>query len=394
MTIRQFLLACFCCVTPCLTAQTSKIKLSEMNLSSIYQPYGTPLPGKAVTGEPLRVAGTFFTDGIGVQANSKIKISLQGKSSLFTCKIGINDQSVNYKDSHLVKIPLTDGTMLFYDQTNGRKQYVGTGKGNGEVEKGSVVFKITGDGKELYNSGIMRGGETARAISLPVEGIKILELEAESANDGLSGDHADWLEAVITYFEIRPSLVAPEYQGEIASMSKEVERSLQQKIGQLETVCLPLPSPSYDWLICNQEAKAKVYQANQGKDIVLSNGLVSRVFRIFPNLATVDIQNLMTGENMLRAVSNEGILTLDGKNYSLGGLDGQPEFGYTQYKWLDRMEPFANSFRVIDFRISEITPRINWKSRRWALEKKRNPSGKQQILGYGSFSCINVSKNS
>ena len=65
--------------------------------------------------------------------------------------------------------------MLFYDQTNGRKQYVGTGKGNGEVEKGSVVFKITGDGKELYNSGIMRGGETTRAISLPVEGIKILE---------------------------------------------------------------------------------------------------------------------------------------------------------------------------------------------------------------------------
>ena len=85
---------------------------------------------------------------------------------------------------------------------------------------------------------------------------------------------------------------------------------------------------------------------------------------------------------MLRAVSNEGILTLDGKNYSLGGLDGQPEFGYTQYKWLDRMEPFANSFRVIDFRISEITPRINWKSRRWALEKKRNPSGKQLTFLY------------
>lgn len=102
MTIRQFLLACFCCVTPCLTAQTSKIKLSEMNLSPIYQPYGTPASGKAVTGEPLQVAGTLFADGVGVQANSKIKISLQGKSSLFTCKIGINDQSVNYKDSHLV----------------------------------------------------------------------------------------------------------------------------------------------------------------------------------------------------------------------------------------------------------------------------------------------------
>ena len=69
MTIRQFLLACFCCVTPCLTAQTSKIKLSEMNLSPIYQPYGTPASGKAVTGEPLQVAGTLFADGVGVQAN-------------------------------------------------------------------------------------------------------------------------------------------------------------------------------------------------------------------------------------------------------------------------------------------------------------------------------------
>lgn len=143
-----------------------------------------------------------FADGVGVQANSKIKISLQGKSSLFTCKIGINDQSVNYKDSHLAKIPLTDGTMLFYEQTNGRKQYVGTGKGNGEVEKGSVVFKITGDGKELYNSGIMRGGETARAISLPVEGIKILELEAESAMMDL---------AVIMLIGWRPSLLISKF---------------------------------------------------------------------------------------------------------------------------------------------------------------------------------------
>ena len=72
---------------------------------------------------------------------------------------------------------------------------------------------------------------------------------------------------------------------------------------------------------------------------------------------------------MLRAVSNEGIFDVDGKNYSLGGLDGQPEFWLHPVQMARPMEPFANSFRVIDFRISEITPRINWKSRRWALEK-------------------------
>jgi len=138
MTIKQLLIAGLCCVTPSLIAQTGKIKLSEMDLSSIYQPYGTPASGKAVTGEPLQVAGTLFADGVGVQANSKIKISLQGKSTLFTCKIGVNDQSVNYKDSHLAKIPLTDGTMLFYDQANGRKQYVGTGEKETENWKREV----------------------------------------------------------------------------------------------------------------------------------------------------------------------------------------------------------------------------------------------------------------
>lgn len=53
MTIKQLLIAGLCCVTPSLIAQTGKIKLSEMDLSSIYQPYGTPASGKAVTGEPL-----------------------------------------------------------------------------------------------------------------------------------------------------------------------------------------------------------------------------------------------------------------------------------------------------------------------------------------------------
>ena len=42
MTIKQLLIAGLCCVTPSLIAQTGKIKLSEMDLSSIYQPYGTP----------------------------------------------------------------------------------------------------------------------------------------------------------------------------------------------------------------------------------------------------------------------------------------------------------------------------------------------------------------
>ena len=48
MTIKQLLIAGLCCVTPSLIAQTGKIKLSEMDLSSIYQPYGTTPSAKSV----------------------------------------------------------------------------------------------------------------------------------------------------------------------------------------------------------------------------------------------------------------------------------------------------------------------------------------------------------
>ncbi len=364
-------------VASCISAQSGTVRISDMDLSKIYQPYGNPLKDKAVTGEPLQVAGKVYASGVGVQADCRIKLILRRKSSLFSCKVGLNDQSVDYKTTGLTKVPLTDGMMIYFQSIHGGKQFVGIGGGNGLVEKGSVVFKVFGDGKELYSSGTVRGGEAVKHISLPVKGIDVLELRVEDAGDGISGDHADWLEASLDYFEIKPELVAPDYKGVVKPMDARIEQHLQKKVKQLKPVALPMEMPSYDWLIKNEQVKSTVLQANKGKDIVLTNGLISRVFRVFPNLATIDIQNLMTGENLLRAVSNEGTLQIDGKTYLLGGLDGQEEFGYTQYSWVDKMYPFPNSFRVTDFEVSEIKPRINWANSRWSLVKEWKPSGKQ-----------------
>ena len=57
---------------------------------------------------------------------------------------------------------------------------------------------------------------------------------------------------------------------------------------------------SKDWLIDGSRFVSKVEQSADGKDVILTNGLVSRVFRITPNLATTNIINEMTGETMLR----------------------------------------------------------------------------------------------
>ncbi len=154
---------------------------------------------------------------------------------------------------------------------------------------------------------------------------------------------------------------------------------LSGKINSLPKVTMPLQQPQHDWLLDASQAKAQVYATTDGKGIVLTNGLVARVFRVMPNLATVDIVNQMTGENMLRAVSNEGILSLDGNNYTLGGLQGQVERGYLEYQWLDTMTTVPNSFVVEDMNIEPVKPLMQWARKRWALNKK-NPTGKSLVF--------------
>jgi hypothetical protein len=71
----------------------------------------------------------------------------------------------------------------------------------------------------------------------------------------------------------------------------------------------PLPAPDAvpgkDWLVQEIAREAGVYQSADGKALVLSNGLVRRVFRIAPNAATVALDNLMTGESVIRGVKPE-----------------------------------------------------------------------------------------
>lgn len=366
------------CFQLSVTAQTHTLRLSELDLTALHQPYGKPGKDRSVDGNPLVVAGETFRHGIGVLSGSRFKLSLQKQSKTLSCRIGISDHPQQYPVDRIALIPMTDGTMVFYrtSDTLRQKQFVGIGNGDGSQAVGSVVFKITGDGKELYNSGTITGGEKSRPLTLDVSNIDILELTVEDNGDGQSGDHAAWLDATVTYDQKAPVAIALDQDIEPEPMPEQTARLLQEKISALPTVALPLPKPDYDWLIEASPAVSGVYQTHEGKDIVLSNGLISRVFRIFPNLATIDIVHQTTGENLLRAVSNEGTLTVDGTTYTLGGLDGQQEFGYIQYPWIDRLTTIPRSFRIVDFEIAELAPRIRWANKRWSLEKGWTTTGK------------------
>ena len=148
-----------------------------------------------------------------------------------------------------------------------------------------------------------------------------------------------------------------------------------------------------DWLIDGSGYVSTIVKTPDGMGIMMTNGLISREFRISPGLSTINITNLMTGDSMLRTACSEGTLTIDGKDYPLGGLSGVEERGYMLPEWIDGMRPLENSFRVVDWTVTDLKPRMEWNRKRWALVKEWNPTGKELTItleGPGDLKGVKV----
>lgn len=175
------------------------------------------------------------------------------------------------------------------------------------------------------------------------------------------------------------AFISTEFTSSGETLSEEAWARLSGEIGKLPVIGFPLQKAKTDWLIDPSSYKAGVYATADGKSVVISNGLTARVFRITPNLATTDIINQMTGETMLRAVSSEGEVVINGEKWSLGGLTGQPDRGFIKPEWIDRMTAVPNSFTVDGFEIEDSVSVLDWARSRWALNKK-NPTGKSIVF--------------
>ena len=57
----------------------------------------------------------------------------------------------------------------------------------------SVVFKVEGDGRTLWMSPVMHVGDPVLSANVSVSNIETLSLVVEDAGDGISNDHACWL---------------------------------------------------------------------------------------------------------------------------------------------------------------------------------------------------------
>lgn len=140
-----------------LSAQTETVWLDELDLGTATQGYGVPAKNKTVDGKKLTIAGETFERGFGTHAESLLTILLEGKAFEFTAKVGMDDEVTGHQ-------PASE-------------------------------FVVYGDGKKLWSSGVMRLGDAAKSCSVPLTGIKRMELVVTDGSNGNYYDHADWADA-------------------------------------------------------------------------------------------------------------------------------------------------------------------------------------------------------
>jgi hypothetical protein len=141
---------------------------------------------------------------------------------------------------------------------------------------------------------------------------------------------------------------------------------------------------SEDWLLSKGRYPAEIEIRNDGKDIVMTNGLIERSFRLSPNAATVGFMNLMTGESILRGVKPEAILDINGQTYNVGGLIGQEEYAYLLPEWLDSFTSEERAFQFVQHSTGETKERFAWKRKRYAADLPWPPPGVSLILDFHS----------
>lgn len=157
-------------------------------------------------------------------------------------------------------------------------------------------------------------------------------------------------------------------------------------LGFGQTQSLPVYQPNAfkgDWLIMPVTQKAGVYQDPSGKDLILSNGLLMRRFRISPNLATVDYQNLTTREQFVRSIRPEARVVLNGKTYHVGGLYGQKEHAYLREEWIDSFTANPTDFQFKNYIISPLTTPVRWQPGTWTPGQP-SPKGQELTLYFTS----------
>lgn len=123
-----------------------------------------------------------------------------------------------------------------------------------------------------------------------------------------------------------------------------------------------------DWLVSLSSQQAALYRTPNG-ELVFTNGLVSRTFKLSPNAACIGFENLTTGESLLRSIRPEAEIVVEGKVIKIGGLAGQTIHNYLLPEWIPRLQNDPESMLLDTVTWGPIKERFAWKKRREWMPK-------------------------
>jgi hypothetical protein len=135
--------------------------LASVGLNRTYSSIWWPPTQKA-----LRIGDRTFTRGLGMRTPNAIAYRLDGRYERFQAWVGMDAEVADKPGA-------------------------------------STVFRIFGDGKILFDSGLMRASDKARRVDISAEGVQKLRLQADAPGAGSAWDHADWAEPTLVGIQPR-----------------------------------------------------------------------------------------------------------------------------------------------------------------------------------------------
>jgi hypothetical protein len=136
------------------TIYTPRFSVSGVKPTTVKQSWGQPRLGFSVTGKSITAANVAYPSCFGMHSNAILSYPVQGRFLRLTGRAGLPD-------------------------------YVA-------ARKASVTFVVEGDGKTLWESPIVRGGDPALSVDVSIAGVNTLTLKIQDAGDGISHDHGFW----------------------------------------------------------------------------------------------------------------------------------------------------------------------------------------------------------
>jgi hypothetical protein len=131
----------------------NRIHTPQFYVDSFQQQWGTLLKDLDVSSQAMEIGGKSYPTGLGTHGRSKIRVILKGNYSQFTGICGISSRTM--------------------------------GKGEG-------LFRIIVNGREVFNSGIVKGGGPAVPFNVDVRNHKMVELLVEVPGGSIDFSHANW----------------------------------------------------------------------------------------------------------------------------------------------------------------------------------------------------------